>query len=138
MPRFQGSFLSRASSAFSSLAVSCALALLTLLALSLGLLQNSRADGVSSGDVNATIDSTALPVLEMPATPMERQLDQPRAPGSVGWISRRVSSSRSSSSPARELFGLSKVAFPLLVSDVVPVDPPAKTIVMSGSPVGVR
>ncbi len=64
MPRCRSSFLSRASSAFSSLAVSCVLAGLTLLALTLGVLQDTHADGVSGGVVNASVPRTVLPVLD--------------------------------------------------------------------------
>lgn len=137
MPRCHNSFLSRASRAFASLAVSCALAILTLLALTVGALQDSHADGVSPGDVNATVSQMSLPVFE-PAAPSVVRKVQPRDASAMPWISRRGASSRSKESPARELFGLSKVAFPLLVSDVVPVDASSVNVVMSGSTVGVR
>lgn len=137
MPSSRSSFLSRASSAFASLAVSCALAILTLLALTLGGLQDTHADGVSPGDVTTTSPQMALPVFE-PAGPSVVRKVQLRDASAMPWISRRGASSRSKESPARELFGLSKVAFPLLVSDVVPVDASIMTVVMSGSTVGVR
>lgn len=137
MPSRRSSFLSRASSAFASLAVSCALAILTLLALTLGVLQDTHADGVSPGGVSATVPHMALPVFE-PAGPSVVRKVQLRAASAMPWISRRGASSRSKESPARELFGLSKVAFPLLVSDVVPADASSMTVVMSGSTVGVR
>ena len=138
MPRCHSSFLSRASSAFSSLAVSCALAILTLLALTLGVLQDTHADGVSGGVVNASVPHVVLPVLETAPKSVVRQVIQARDASAMPWVSRRGASSRSKESPARELFGLSKVAFPLLVSDVVPVDASSMTVVMSGSTVGVR
>lgn len=138
MPRCHGSFISRASRAFASLAVSCALAILALLVLTFGVLQDTHADGVSPGDVTATSPQMTLPVFG-PAAPAVMRKVQPRDASTMPWISRRGASSRSSKeSPARELFGLSKVAFPLLVSDVVPVDASSMTVVMSGSTVGVR
>ena len=137
MPHCRNSFLSRASSAFASLAFSCALAILTLLALTLGLLQDTHADGVIPGDVTATVPQMSFPV-HQPAAPSVARKVQPRDANTMPWISRRGSSQRSKESPARELFGLSKVAFPLLVSDVVPVDASSMTVVMSGSTVGVR
>jgi hypothetical protein len=138
MPRCRSSFLSRASSAFSSLAVSCVLAGLTLLALTLGVLQDTHADGVSGGVVNASVPRTVLPVLDPASRTAVHQVVQSRDASPMPWISRRGASSRSNESPARELFGLSKVAFPLLVSDVVPVDAASMTVVMSGSTVGVK
>jgi hypothetical protein len=138
MPRCRSSFLSRASSAFSSLAVSCALAILTLLALTLGVLQDTHADGVSGGVVNTSVPHVSLAVLEPAPKSVVRQVIQPRDAGAMPWISRRGPSSRSKESPARELFGLSKVAFPLLVSDVVPVDASSMTVVTAGSTVGVK
>lgn len=138
MQRCHGSFVSRASRACASLAVSCALAFLTLLALTFGVLQDSHADGVGSGGLSATMSHMSLPVLEPAAPAVIRQMVQSRDASAVPWISRRGSSSRSKESPARELFGLSKVAFPLLVSDVVPVDASSLNVVMSGSTVGVR
>ncbi len=137
MPRCHDSFLSRASRAFSSLAVSCALAILTLLALTVGVPQDSHADGVGQGEVNATVPQMAIPVFE-PAAPSVVRKVQPRDASTIPWISRRGASSRSKESPSRELFGLSKVAFPLLISDVVPVDASSMTVVMSGNTVGVR
>lgn len=137
MPHCRNSFLSRASSACASLAFSCAVAILALLALTLGLLQDTHADGVSPGVVTATVPHMTLPV-HQPAAPSVARKVQPRDASMMPWISRRGSSHRSKESPARELFGLSKVAFPLLVSDVVPVDASSMTVVMSGSTVGVR
>lgn len=137
MPHCRNSFLARASTAFASLAVSCGLAVLTLLALTLGGLQDSHADGVSPGTVPATVPQMSLPVFE-PAAPSVVRKVQPREAGAISWISRRAMASRGKESPARELFGMSKVAFPLLVSDVVPVDASSMTVVMSGSTVGVR
>lgn len=138
MSRCQSSFLSRASRAFSSLAVSCVLTLLTLLILTLGLLQDTHADGVNNGVVNAAIPTVMVPDIDRSVRPVVWQSTQPREASMMPWISRRGVSTRSKESPARELFGLSKVAFPLLVSDVVPADALAKPEVMSGSTVGVR
>lgn len=137
MPSCRSSFLSRASSAFASLAVSCASAILTLLALTLGVLQDTRADGVTPAGVTAAAPRMTLPVFE-PAAPSVTQKVQPHDASAMHWISRRRASIRGTESPAREMFGLSKVAFPLLVSDVVPVDASSMTVVMSGSTVGVR
>lgn len=137
MPRSHGSFVSRASRAFASLAVSCALAVLTLLALTFGVPQDSHADGVGPGVATATVAQMVLPVFE-PAAPSVMRKVQPRDASAMPWISRRGAPSRSKESPARDLFGMSKVAFPLLVSDVVPVDPSGLNVVMSGNTVGVR
>jgi hypothetical protein len=137
MPRCHGSFICRASQAFASLAVSCGLAIVALLALTLGVLQDTHADGVTPDDVTATAPQLTLPVFE-PAAPAVMRKVQPRDASTMPWISRREASLRSKESPAREMFGLSKVAFPLLVSDVVPVDASSVTVVTSGSTVGVR
>lgn len=138
MPRCRSPFLSRASRAFSSLAVSCVLTLLTLLVLTLGVLQDTHADGVNAGVVNAAIPPVTVPDIDRTARPSVWQATQAREASMMPWISRRGVSPRSKESPTRELFGLSKVAFPLLVSDVVPADSSVKSEVMSGSTVGVR
>jgi hypothetical protein len=114
------------------------LAILTLLALTLGGLQDTHADGVSGGVVNASVPHVSLAVLEPAPKSVVRQVIQPRDASTMPWISRRGVSSRSKESPARELFGLSKVAFPLLVSDVVPVEASSMTVVTAGSTVGVK
>jgi hypothetical protein len=138
MPRCRSSFLSRASRAFSSLAVSCVLTLLTLLILALGFLQDTHAEGVNAVVVNAAIPTVMAPEIDRAVRPVVWQSTQSREAITLPWISRRGVSPRSKESPARELFGLSKVAFPLLVSDVVPADASARSEVMSGRTVGVR
>lgn len=138
MPDRRSSFLSRASSAFSSLAVSCSLAILTLLALTVGGLQDSHADGVSGGMVNASVPHVAIPLADPGPIAVVRQSFSARDAVAMHWISRRGAASRSKESPVRELFGLSKIAFPLLVSDVVPVDASGMNVVTSGSAVGAR
>ena len=138
MPRCRSSFLARASRAFSSLAVSCVLTLLTLLILTLGLLQDSHADGVNDVVVNAAIPTVMVPDIDRAVRPVVWQSTQSREAITLPWISRRGVSPRSKESPARELFGLSKVAFPLLVSDVVPADASGMAVVVSGPTVGVR
>lgn len=138
MPDRRSSFLSRASGAFSSLAVSCSLAILTLLALTVGALQDSHADGVSGGVVNASVPNVAIPLADAAPIAAPRQSFSARDAVSLHWISRRGATSRSKESPVRELFGLSKIVFPLLVSDMVPVDASGMTVVTSGSAVGAR
>jgi hypothetical protein len=114
------------------------LTLLTLLFLTLGLLQDTHADGVNVGVVNAAIPAVTVPDIDRAVRPVVWQSTQSREAITLPWISRRGVSPRSKESPARELFGLSKVAFPLLVSDVVPADASARSEVMSGRTVGVR
>jgi hypothetical protein len=138
MARCHSSFLSRASRAFSSLAVSCVLTLLTLLILALGVLQDTHAEGVNDVVVNAAIPTVVVPDIDRAVRPVVWQSTQSREASMMPWISRRGVSPRSKESPARELFGLSKVAFPLLVSDVVPADASGTAVVVSGPTVGVR
>lgn len=137
MPRSRTFFLSRASRAFSSLAISCVLTLLTLVVLSLGLLQDSRAEGTNVGVMNAAVSSSNFAGGEMRTDAAVATVGS-RGANQLSWISRRPVTSRDSSSPAREVFGLSKVAFPLLVSDVAPAVQTGKAVVMSGRTVGVR
>lgn len=138
MPRCSNPFLYRASRAFSSLAASCVLTLLALLVLALGVLQETHADGVSGGGVNAASPLTTLPDLESAAKPVVSQATQSRTASTPPWTFRWGMSSRSKESPVREMFGLSKIAFPLLVSDVAPVSSVGNAAVMSGSTVGVQ
>jgi hypothetical protein len=79
-----------------------------------------------------------VPDIDRAVRPVVWQSTQSREASMMPWISRRGVSPRSKESPARELFGLSKVAFPLLVSDVVQADASGTAVVVSGPTVGVR
>ncbi|MEI7781064.1 MAG: hypothetical protein WCJ18_03960 [Planctomycetota bacterium] len=138
MSRTRRPFASRASRAFSSLAISCAIAILSLLALTVGALQDSRAEGMNAVVVNTSLSSTR----SVPVFPAALQAASP-APsvllaGEKMWISRRPVAIRDQGSPVKEFFGFSKMAFPLLVSDLAPVAPGSKSVVMAGRTVGVR
>jgi hypothetical protein len=137
MPRSRKIFLSRASRAFSSLAISCVLTLLALAALSLGLLQDLRAEGTNVGVMNAVMTTNGFVGGEPQAVSSVTSVAS-RGNSQLPWISRRPVAGREAVSPAREVFGLSKVAFPLLVSDVTPSVQTGKAVVMSGRTVGVR
>ena len=129
---------SRASRAFSSLAISCVITLLSLLALSFGALQKSRAEGVNGMVVNTTMSSVNQALVISPAMLPASSASAVRLAGAPLWISRRPVDVRSQVSPTREFFGLSKVAFPLLVSDLTPAAPAGKSVLMSGRTVGIR
>lgn len=128
----------RASRAFSSLAISCVITLLSLLALSFGVLQNSLAEGVNGVVVNTTMSSANPALVFSPAMLTASSASVVRLAGEPLWISRRPGDVRSQVSPTREFFGLSKVSFPLLVSDLTPAAPAGKSVLMSGRTVGVR
>lgn len=129
--------LSRSTGAFSSLAASCGLSVIALLGLTAGLLQDSHADGVSPHSLKVSSGTVEIPVLEPTGTARPREVRSSDL-ASPAWISRRAALIRGPESPARESFGLSKIAFPLLVGDVAPVSPVGNAVVMSGSTVGVR
>lgn len=129
---------SRASRAFSSLAISCVITLLSLLALSFGALQNSRAEGVNGMVVNTSMSSANQAVVYSAAMLPASSASAVRLAGEPLWITRRPVSVRKQVSPTREFFGLSKVAFPLLVSDLIPAAPSGEAVLMSGRTVGVR
>lgn len=127
----------RSAGAFSSLAASCAFSVVALLGVTPGLLQDSHADGVTPHGLKASPGTMDLPVLQPMMSAKPREI-RPSDVASPTWISRRSASVRGQESPAREWFGLSKIAFPLLVGDVAPVSPVGNALVMSGSTVGVR
>ena len=129
---------SRASRAFSSLAISCVITLLSLLALSCGALQHSQAEGVNGVVLNATMTSTNQAAVFSSAMLPTAPASPVVLAGEPRWISRRPVAVRSQVSPTREFFGLSHVAFPLLVSDLIPAAPAGMSVPMSGRTVGVR
>ncbi|MEI6240431.1 MAG: hypothetical protein WCR51_08570 [Planctomycetia bacterium] len=137
-------FLSRASNAFSSLAVTVALALLTILVLAIGSMRDSKAETTSALLLVSRVEDPALDLASASAVQVlparGAEADKPQL------ISRRplsVSSSKSrnrGAGPSQEWMGVSKLAFPLLVSDLVIGQ--AKTtpmpMVMTGRSVGAK
>lgn len=132
----------RASSAFSSLAVTVALAVLTILALAIGSMQDSKAETASSLLLVSRVED---PSLEWGAAPAAQSLPRRSVEAEKPQvISRRplsasikVSRSREAG-PAQEWLGVSKLAFPLLVSDLVGSQSNAVPAIMTGKAVGVK
>lgn len=127
------------SRAFSSLAISCVLTLACLLALFLGGVQDSRAEGVVSVAAKASAGSASLASwnaleggLSSRASSAAMLASSPRV------TSKRLAVFRDQQSPLKENFGVSKLAFPLLVSDLISAEQGTKSVVMSGRTVGVR
>jgi len=132
----------RASSAFSSLAVTVVLAALTILALAIGSMRDSKAETASSLLLVSRVEDPSLEwglapaVQALPRRSVEAEKPQviSRRPLST---SIKVSRSREVG-PAQEWLGVSKLAFPLLVSDLVIGQPTAAPDVMTGKAVGVK
>ena len=139
MFRIHRLFGSRASRAFSSLAISCVIAILSLLALSVGSLQDTRAEGMNSVIVNASMRSAGAAPVFSAALQQPSPASAVRLAGEQSWITRHSVAKHGQVSPVKEFFGLSKLAFPLLVSDLAPIAPSGKFVAtMSGPTVGVR
>lgn len=141
MSSTQRVFLSRASNAFSSLAATVALAVLTILALALGTVQDSKAD-TSSGAKLLGITKVEDPSLEWNGTVTLAGLPARQAAAEKPQvISRQPLStsrfaSRGTQGPMQEWLGVSKLALPLLVGDLVGSQAVKAPAVMTGRTVG--
>ncbi len=137
-------FVSRASSAFSSLAVTVAMAVLTILALVLGTVQDSKAES-NTGAVILGITKVEDPAIELgkmavgslpersvAAVTLASMSRTPLAPTDSSFIF-----SRAPQGPAQEWMGMSKLAIPLLVGDLVGGQAVKTPRVMTGRTVGV-
>lgn len=135
-------FLMRASNAFSSLAVTVALAVLTILAIAIGSMRDSKAETTSTLLLVSRVEDPSLewgadvPAQILPVRAVEA--DKPKA------ISRRPLSASIKGTrarvagPSQEWMGVSKLAFPLLVSDLVVGQQTSAPMVMTGKSVGVK
>jgi hypothetical protein len=134
--------LARASKAFSSLAVTVALAVLTILALAIGSMQDSKAETTSSLLLVSRVEDPALEwgvsaasqALPARAIEAERPQSISRRPLTT---SIKVTRARVSG-PSQEWMGVSKLAFPLLVGDLVIGQTPAAPTIMTGQSVGAK
>ena len=137
-------FVSRASSAFSSLAVTVVMAVLTILALALGTVQDSKAE-TSSGSTILGITKVEDPSLEWGKMAVGSLPERSVASVKPASISRTPLSStdrsytlsRSSQGPSQEWMGMSRLAIPLLVGDLVGGQAVQAPRVMTGRTVGV-
>ncbi len=138
------SFLSRASGAFSSLAVTVAVAVLTILALALGTVQDSKAEsdaGLKILGLTKVEDPShewgkitvgSLPERSVAAANLTAISRTPLAPTDGTFIA-----SRTPQGPTQEWMGVSKLAFPLLVGDLVGGQAVKTPRLMTGRMVGV-
>jgi hypothetical protein len=132
----------RASSAFSSLAVTVVLAVLTILALAIGSMRDSKAETTSSLLLVSRVED---PSLEWGVVPAVQSLPRRSVEAEKPQvISRRPLSASTkmlrnrAAGPAQEWLGVSKLAFPLLVSDLVGGQSNVAPAVMTGKAVGVK
>lgn len=137
-------FVSRASNAFSSLAVTVAMAVLTILALALGAVQDTKAEsnsgagllGVTKVEDPATewsqFAAVALPERSAAA---EKPVVISRKP--LSSAGRTFAAPRKAQGPTQEWMGVSKLAIPLLVGDLVGGQAVQTPAVMTGRSVGV-
>lgn len=142
MPAHGSIFVARAANAFSSLAVTVVLAALTILALAFGTVQDSRAETSSGVLLQSKVE--APPALEWQGAAGTGALpDRGASEGRPQSISRRpladsMAAGRGrASAPSQEWMGVSKIAFPLLVRDLVAGQPVAPSV-MTGRPVGTK
>ncbi|MFM8379908.1 MAG: hypothetical protein ACKOB1_11360 [Planctomycetia bacterium] len=137
-------FVSRASNAFSSLAVTVAMAVLTILALALGAVQDTKAES-NSGSRLLGVTKVEDPTLEWSQFAMVSLPERSAAEEKPVVISRKPLSSprstfadpRKAKGPAQEWMGMSKLAIPLLVGDLVGGPAMRAPTVMTGQAVGV-
>lgn len=142
MANARPALLARASSAFSSLAVTVALAVLTILALAIGSMQDSKAETTSNVLLvsrvedpalvwDGSVASQALPARAIEAERPQTMSRRPLSP-SIKATRARVAG------PTQEWMGVSKLAFPLLVGDLVVGQTPVAPAVMTGKTVGAK
>lgn len=144
MPSHRSVFVSRAASAFSSLALTVVLAVLTILALALGTVQDSKAES-NSGSGLLGLTKVEDPAFEWGSTSAASLPERSETAERLQAISRKPLStgstfvaSRVSQGPAQEWMGMSKLAFPLLVGDLTGSRATAVPSVMTGRTVGVQ
>lgn len=134
--------LTRASSAFSSFALSVVLAVLTILALAIGSMQDSKAETASSLLLVSRVEDPALEwgVAAAAQALPRRSVESEK----LQVISRRPLTASSklarkaAAGPSQEWMGVSKLAFPLLVSDLVGGQSSVTPTVMTGKTVGAK
>lgn len=137
-------FVSRASNAFSSLAVTVAMAVLTILALALGAVQDTKAES-NTGPGLLGVTKVEDPAPEWPRSAMVSLPERSAVSEKPVVISRKPLSStgrsfaalRQPQGPTQEWMGLSKLAIPLLVSDLVGGRAVQTPAAMTGQAVGV-
>jgi hypothetical protein len=138
------SFLSRASSAFSSLAVTVAVAVLTILVVALGTVQDSKAESFT-GSIIPGITKVEDPSLEWAKVAVGSLPERSVVSGIPASISRTplaptdgtFIATRTPQGPTQEWMGVSKLAFPLLVGDLVGGQAVKTPRLMTGRTVGV-
>lgn len=136
-------FLTRASNAFSSLAVTVALAVLTILALAIGSIRDSKAETTSGLLLTSRIEDPSLEwgvgvtAQGLPSRTVDVEKPQTISRRPLSSSSAKAARSRATG-PAQEWMGVSKLAFPLLVSDLVVGQPTSAPTVMTGKSVGVK
>ena len=137
-------FMSRASSAFSSLAVTVAMAVLTILALALGTVEDSKAES-NTGAVILGITKVEDPAIEWGKMAVGSLPERSVASVKLASMSRTplaptdrtFTFSRAPQGPAQEWMGMSKLAIPLIVGDLVGGQAVQTPRVMTGQTVGV-
>lgn len=136
-------FLPRAAKAFSSFAVTVALAVLTILALAIGSIRDSKAESNADMLLGRTrVEDPAIDWSQAGWSLPERSASD----GQLQVISRRpmrsvpsvVSQRAGEVSPMQQLMGVSKLALPLLVGDLAAGRPVVVPAVMMGQAVGAK
>ncbi|NDC52865.1 MAG: hypothetical protein EBZ74_00910 [Planctomycetia bacterium] len=132
-----------ASRAFSSLLVTAILAAISVLIVMIGGLRNTRAEATSSLLVNARVEDPAAVVVGH-LTPVGALPARPASEAGLQTISRqplgvsKAAQRRPLPGPAQEWLGVSRLAFPLLVNDLVGARRAEVPVVLEGVAVGVR
>lgn len=142
MDSVRSSVVSRASRASSSLAVTLAMAVLTILALAMGTVQDSKAETNSGSMLGATkVEDPTLVWGKMATGSLpERSMASKSATISrepLSLTNRGPSAPRSPQGPTHEWMGMSKLAFPLLVGDLTGGQAVQAPRLMTGRTVGV-
>jgi len=144
MAMSRASFLTRAADAFSSFAVTVALAVLTILALAIGSMRDGRAEPNAGlmlqqsnveewkGEWHGAADVAGRSLPERPWNDAQPVIMSRRPLQSRGWVR------TAGTSPTQQWMGMSKLAFPLLVGDLSAGRSPGPLDVMRGQPVGTR
>lgn len=136
-------FLPRAVNAFSSFAVTVALAVLTILALAVGSIRDSKAESNAGLLLERTTVEDPAVEWNQPGRPLPGRTPSEAQPQVMSRQPLRSASSALSRrtvevSPTQEWMGVSKLAFPLLVGDLTTGRSLVTPAVMTGKPVGAK
>lgn len=136
-------FLTRSAKAFSSFAVTVALAVLTILVLVFGSMRDSNAEAISGTLLRQVNVEEPTVDLDAAARSLPQRLPADAVPAVISRQPLRSARSAAATrlagtAPTKDWMGMSQMAFPLLVGDLTVARPMVAPTVMTGRTVGTK